>query len=303
MKNSTRHKRYLRMVSITLIAVSLMQGCSPDFLEQNTADASFEEGVLTLDYEAEIVTWQEVGDAKKATFLDKIHGMAHASHSKVHAEVYEDGTSAWRIEKLEPKHNVKVPDQTPADPSPQTKLTRIDRSGKGYFYSNTGTLLSEHDVPVQSCKELLERFKEGQNPSVAYSLVGVQGQQAVSEIITAAKANGAEVERLADGNISIRTAMPKTSFKNGRATVDEYTGVDIYNEKRRLLIGSRLYDKANKLVTEVFYGYRKANNKNKIEPSVIYQKTYTVDPVTGGAKTSVTNTYFETISAKTKIKS
>ena len=48
MKNSTPHKRYLRMVSITLIAVSLTQGCSPDFLESDPGRSNPEEGVLTM---------------------------------------------------------------------------------------------------------------------------------------------------------------------------------------------------------------------------------------------------------------
>lgn len=283
-----------------LSGIVLFEACSPDFLESDPVNAPMNEGVLSLDYEAEIITWQEVGDATEASFIDKIHGMAHAMRSKVQAEIYDDGSSAWRIEKLEPHHNVKVPDQTPPDPTPQTKVTRIDRNGKGYFYSSTGTLLNKHDVPVQSFTGLLERFKKSRNPDIAYSIVGVQSQQQVSQVITTARANGAEVYDLGNGNVSIRSAVPQTAFKNGRGSTTNFKGVDIYNEKVGILVGSRLYDEANMLLSETFYAYRKANNKNKIEPEVIYQKTFNKDPKTGEIKTTFTNTYFASISAKTK---
>ena len=277
----------------------MVQACNPDFMVSDPANAPLNEGVLTLKYEAEVVTWQEVGDAAKATPLDKIHGMAHAARSKVHAEVYEDGTSAWQIEKLEPEHNVNVPDQTPANPMPQTKITRIDRTGKGYFYSNTGTLLNEHDVPVPSFKGVLDQLKKNGNPNAAYSMIGVKSKQQVAEALAIAKQNGADVHDLGDGNISIRNTRPQTTFKNGRGQTDHYKGVDIYNEKVGILVGSRIYDESDVLLSETFYAYRKADNKNGIEPEVIYQKTYNKDTKTGEVKTGISNTYFASISAKT----
>jgi hypothetical protein len=308
---NTRLRRYNRFTIPFNVAfvIAITQSCSPDFLDQNGVDAMFEEGTLTLDYEAEIVGWQETGDITKASIPDKIYGMAHAARSKVHAELYEDGTSAWRIEKLEPEHNVSVPDQTPPNPMPQTKITRIDRNGKGYFYSNTGTLLHEHDVPVQSCKELLARFARSKNPDIAYALAGVKGQQPIADIVTAAKADGATVQNMGGDIISISKIIPQTTFKNGRGSTTTYKGVDLYNEKVGILVGSELYDESEMLLSETFYVYRKNDDKQKenkagkkvtIEPEVIYQKTYNKNPKTGERKVSITNTYFKTISAKTK---
>ena len=132
MKNSLRLIPRLLLIWGLVLNAAFWQACSPGFLESDPANAPLTEGILTLEYEAEVLTWQEAGDPAKTSPLDKIHGMAHAVRSKVHAEVYEDGTSAWRIEKMEPQYNVKIPDQTPPDPTPQTKITRIDRTGNWY---------------------------------------------------------------------------------------------------------------------------------------------------------------------------
>lgn len=144
MKNSTRHKRYLRMVSITLIAVSLTQGCSPDFLESDPGRSNPEEGVLTMSYEAEMLTYQPIGSDEKAPVIDRIGAMAKSARTRISVQIYEDGTSDWTMEKLTPKRNTLMKDLTPPNPMPQTQKTRILRSGTGYFYDAQGGQPAPH---------------------------------------------------------------------------------------------------------------------------------------------------------------
>lgn len=294
-------KRIGLLVALPLLLLS-MQACQEFLTEGSLADATPEKGLISLRYEAEILTYQELGDAGKATALDKISAMAKAVRSKISVEIYEDGTSDWRLEKMTPKHDVRVNDQTPPNPMPQTKVTRLSRSGRGYFYGSDGALLKEHDIPSQSFSELVSRVRE--DPSAAYSVIGVTSKQQVAQLMANAQRDGAIIEQLGDGNITVSSSVFKATAR-ARGPVANYKSVNIINPNLGVLVGSKLYDDKDQLVNQVFYQYKLGDDKNKdkqlknkkLTPEALYQKTWITNDKTGKTRVTVTNTYFDNVSA------
>ena len=149
MKNKLQ-KRIFFAVPLLLLMI-FTWACSEKFLNDDqkySPDEAPPQGLMEINFEAEVLSYEEV-DAKTATIMEKINAMPHALKSSISIQIYDDGTSDWRIEKLTPKHDVTVKHQTLANPDAQTKVTRINRSGMGYFYDEKGKLLHENAVPVQ----------------------------------------------------------------------------------------------------------------------------------------------------------
>lgn len=296
MKNMFVYQRIWRVVSL-LVVGSISQACNPDFLQSDAGKNTPNEGVLTMSYEAEMLTYQPLGGDGKAPTPDRIAAMAKSARTRISVEVYEDGTSDWTMETLAPKQNTLMRDLTPPDPSPQTKKTHILRDGMGYFYDAGGKLLHKDPVPVQSFTPMLVQIK--QDRTAANAIIGVKSEQEVTAMIANAKAQGGIVQDLGNGNISIRN-MVLTMNRNARGGIADMKQVDIVNGRLGIVVGSSLYDGGDQLVCQTFYKYKKENNKNKLIPETIYSKSWHVNPRTNQRVETITNTEFENIVVKTK---
>ena len=297
MKNSTRHKRYLRMVSITLIAVSLTQGCSPDFLESDPGRSNPEEGVLMMSYEAEMLTYQPIGSDEKAPVIDRIGAMAKSARTRISVQIYEDGTSDWTLEKLTPKRNTLMKDLTPPNPMPQTQKTRILRSGTGYFYDGKGNLLHTDPVPTQSFAPMLIRMK--QDPTATNAVVGVKSTQEVMALIENAKQQGSIVQELGNNVVSISSKVQPNN-RQARGGLTNFRQVDMLHKKLGIVLGSSLYNEADELVCQTFYRYKANSDKTKLLPEVIYSKQWDTNPRTNKRVETITNMQFENMVVKNK---
>lgn len=287
--------KHLRFLLVTLLPVGLMSSCTTEFLNEGSpADAKPDKGLMSIGYEIENLTYQELGDAGKATAINKIRGMAKAVRSKINIEVYEDGTSDWRLEKLTPTHDVRVNDLTPTNPMPQTKVTRISRSGRGYFYGSDGKLMKEHDIPTRSFSELVSRVR--QDPSAAYAVIGIKTKQQVAQLVADAQHNGAIIKQLGDGKLSVSSYVVKPAAKGARGPVANYRSVDIIDPNLGILVGSSLYNDKEQLVNQVFYRYKLGDDK-KLTPESLHQKYWTTNTKTGETYAIVANTYFDNVSA------
>jgi hypothetical protein len=181
---------------------------------------------------------------------------------------------------------------------PQTKITRINRNGMGYFYDNKGNLLDQHEIPMQSFLEIVSQIKS--DPSAVYSILGVKSGEKIGQMIDEAKRKGAVVQDLGNDNISIRYTLSQSSPNARIVGKENYKIVDIVNKKFNILIGSKMYDNKDNNVSETFYSY-KLEADNKLSPKAIYSANYNED-AKGKKVKNITNTYFESVSGKINTK-
>lgn len=301
MKNK-RQKRIIFAIPLLLLMV-FTWACSEKFLNDDqkySPDEAPLQGLMEINFEAEVLSYEEV-DPKTATIMEKINAMPHALRSNISIQIYEDGTSDWRIEKLIPKHDVTVKHQTFANPDPQTKVTRINRSGMGYFYDEKGKLLRENAVPVQSFSDLINKVKK--NPDEIYSTMGVKTIDNLDEYLNQVKKNGAIVKELGNNKISIVSTLGQ-NIPNARISgdkKDDYEVEDIIDKYIKMVVGAKVYLKKKKeLVSEANYTY-KLNDDKKLVPNAIYAFHYN-DDSKGKKSKSISNTYFDHVSGKINIK-
>jgi hypothetical protein len=255
---------------------------------------------MEVNFEAEVLSYEEV-DSKTATVMEQINAMPHTLRSNISIQIYEDGTSDWRMEKLTPKHNVTVKHLTPANPDPQTKVTRINRFGMGYFYDEKGKLLQEHAVTVQSFSDLITKAKK--NPDEIFSTMGLKTVGNIDSYLSDAKSRGSIIQDMGNNKISISSTLTQ-NMPNARIAgdkKDEYTIVDIIDKNIKLVVRSTMYKKnKNDLISEVNYSY-KLNDENKLIPNAMYAYHYSEDSK-GKKHKSISNTYFDHVSGKINIK-
>lgn len=244
-------------------------------------------GLIKIQFDAEVISFQEVQDTKAATDLQLIGAAPKASRSKIDLDVYEDGTSAWVIEKLEPKHNVKQEHLTPPDPSPQMQTTRIDRSGMGYFYDKEGNLLNQHTVPVQSFKQVVDEVKS--DPKAAYGVVGAPSATRLKKLLETATRNGGTVQDMGNGLTSVRMYHGAASTGAVRTTGSGPYSVDMIDTNLNLLIGSTLYDEKDETLSKAYYSY--TFEGDKAIPQAVYQELWNTE-ADGRKVKSITNTYY-----------
>jgi hypothetical protein len=252
-------------------------------------------GILKIQFDAEVLKFQQVEDPAKATGLQLIGAAPKAVRSKIDIDVYEDGSSAWVIEKVEPKHDVKEHHLTPPDPSPQTHLTRIDRSGLASFFDAGGKLLRTHQVPVQSFKQVVDEVKT--NPAAAFGAVGIPSAERLKKMLANATKNGATVQDLGKGLTSIRTKQGPQTVANPSvraATEGDYTSVDIIDTRLNLAIGSTLYNAKGETVSKAFYSY--TFKDKQATPQAVYQEIWNTE-ADGRKVKSTSNTYFYQLSS------
>jgi hypothetical protein len=89
--------RQIKMGLFILMSITTIWSCRDNLDEQLTPDDISSTGILELEYEAEVISHQELENPNSATELEKIGAVPTASRSKVSIQVYEDGTSEWRI--------------------------------------------------------------------------------------------------------------------------------------------------------------------------------------------------------------
>ena len=256
---------------------------------------------MEVNFEAEVLSYEELVDPKSATVMEQINAMPHALRSNISIQIYEDGTSDWRIEKLTPKHDVTIKDLTPPNPNPVTKVTRINRYGMGYFYDEKGKLLQEHAVPVHSFSDLINKTKK--NPDAIYSAMGMKTIEKLDQYINDAKAKGAIVQDLGNNKISIRSAISQSmpNARIGGDKKDEYDIEDTIDKNIKMIVGSKMSQKNKKdIVSETNYTY-KLNEDKKLVPSAIFASHYSEDSKGKKSKT-ISNTYFDHVSGKINIK-
>jgi hypothetical protein len=252
---------------VLTLSLEVLQGCTPERLTDSAGkspDANQSPGVVELHFEAENITFRELDKNLETNAFGKVHAMPKAIRSKIDLQIYEDGTSDWKIRKLDPKHNTKVLDLTPPNPMPQTRTTRIDRSGMGYFYGDDGKLLHKHQVPVQLFSDLVKQVRK--NPDAVYGALGVKTKQQIDEVVANAKVNGAVVKVLNSKSISVSTSVnnqPSIAIDNARVVASDYKAVDIINTDLNIVMGSSLYNKNEDLVSQVHYRY-KVNGEKKL---------------------------------------
>jgi hypothetical protein len=302
MKNK-RQKRIIFAIPLLLFIV-FMWACSEKFLNDDqkySPDEAPPQGLMEINFEAEVLSYEELSNAKTASPLEQIASMPHALRSSISIQIYEDGTSDWRIEKLTPKHNVSIKDLTPPNTNPVTKVTRINRFGMGYFYDEKGKLLQEHAVPVQSFSDLIIKTKK--NPDAIYSAMGMKTIEKLDQYISDVKNKGAIVQDLGNNKISIRSIIAQ-SMPNARVggdKKDEYDIEDIIDKNIKMIVGSKMYKKNKKdIVSETTYSYKLSEDK-KLLPNAIYAFHYSEDSK-GKKHKIVSNTYFDRVSGKINIK-
>ncbi len=301
MKNK-RQKRIIFAIPLLVLMV-FTWACSEKFLNDDqkySPDEAPPQGLMEINFEAEVLSYEEV-DSKTATIMEKINAMPHALRSSIAIQIYEDGTSDWRIEKLIPKHDVSVNHQTLANPDPQTKVTRINRSGMGYFYDEKGKLLRENAISVQSFSDLINKVKK--NPDEIYSTMGVKTIDKLDEYLNQVKKSGAIIQELGNNKISIVSTLGQ-NIPNARISgdkKDDYEVEDIIDKYIKMVVGAKVYLKKKKeLVSEANYTY-KLNNDKKLVPNAIYAFHYNEDSK-GKKSKSISNTYFDHVSGKINIK-
>lgn len=287
--------RRLPLVGTAVAGFLFLQACSTDFLASDPGGTVPEAGVISMSYEAEMYTYRTVGDAATTSDLEKIRGMAKSARSQISVQIYKDGTADWTMEKLTPKHNTTIVDQTPPNPMPQTQKTRVLRDGTGYFYGRDGKLLHTDPVPTQSFLPIIGQFER--DPTAINSVLGAKSKEQVEQMISRAKFSGGTVQDLGNGNISIRNAVASHAGQNARGEASKYKQVDVVNPGLGVVLGSSLYDEADGLVSQTFYRY-KQNADKKLMPEAIYMKAWAKDPKTGKVVETVTTTEFDNLIAK-----
>ncbi len=289
---------------LMLILMMITWACNNNFLSDDqkySPDEAPPSGLMEVNFEAEVLSYEELADAKSATIMEKINAMPHALRSKISIQIYDDGTSDWRIEKLKPKHDVIPKHLTPPNPDPQTKVTRINRMGMGYFYDEKGKLLKEHAVPVQSFSDLIIKVKK--NPDAIFSTMGLKTIGNIESYLSDAKSKGAIIQNVGKNRISISSTLTQT-VPNARISNEkneDYTVVDIIDKKINMVARSTIYDKSKgSLVSESNYLY-KLNNENRVIPSAIFAYHYSEDSK-GKKHKTISNTYFDGVSGTINIK-
>ncbi len=256
--------------------VLLLAGCHATDSVKNpkAAFAEAAPGVFKLTFEAETLTVRELANAATATSLEKIQAMPTSSKTKIKLTAYEDGTSDWYMEKLMPEKNLQVKSLSPPNDQPPVMITRIDRSGTGYFYDRNGNLLNQNNMETPSLAEIVANVK--QNPNAVFSALGVKTAWQVDKLIATAKAKGGTVTETSNGLLSIKTPVNGGSNGSNVRTASANANLsttDVFDKKAGVLLTSTLTDLAGNVLARSIYKYAK-NTGDKLVPEVIQTEVW-----------------------------
>lgn len=253
-------------------------------------------GMLRISFDAESLKFQEISDGTEATELERISAAPRADRQKIDIDIYEDGTSAWVMEKQEPKHDVAEHHLTPVDSTiKETQTTKIDRSGMASYYDNKGSLIRQNSLKIPSFSALVNEIKK--DPNAAFGVVGLPSAERLKKLLTSSLANGGSVQDLGNGLTSIRTPHEAASQFNVAAKTSgaaSYHSVDIIDTNLNLVVGSTLYDAKEEVVSKTYYAY--TFEENVAKPNAVYGEIWNTDK-NGNKVKSVSNTYFYQFSA------
>jgi hypothetical protein len=283
---------------LTLALVLLIISCSKNELNDSPTSAtkSTSPGVARISFDAEAFKLSQLADSAKASAFEKTAAAPRADRQKIDIDIYEDGTSAWVMEKQQPKNDVKEHHLTPVDTTiRETQTTRIDRAGNATYYDNTGSLIRQHKLTIPSFNTLANEIKR--DPSAAFGAVGVPSAERLKQLLSTATASGAIIQDLGNGKTSIRTTHTTPTATNAAAKTTgsgNYHSVDIIDTRLNLVLGSTLYDANEEVVSKAYYAYTFENQKAR--PKAIYSEIWNTDK-NGNKVKSISNTYFYQFSA------
>ncbi len=259
MKNKTIFKLFF------IISMLFFFSCNNDTLlfkkDKNFNSETFKNqlpGILQVSYE--VTTWTDYETPfSKLSDLDISNLNPMSEKQKITMQLSESGEVSLTIDKLNFKNKIKIPNNTPANDIPEIVRTEII-GNTAYFYDKSKKLKgSEHiEIPnqiklVEKIKKLRDKFSE---EDINEALATMQGQffaDNTEEFIKNASENGAEIQELEDGYITVR--MPLKDMGQNLETVL------LINKNINKLVGNRIYNEKNELLQTVYYGY----NKGKIQ--------------------------------------
>ena len=197
--------------------------------------------------------------------------MMNPSNEKQHVamQLLANGQMNITIDVIDFKEKIKIEHKTLPDDTPAIVKTEIVGNSIR-FYDKDGNLLSQENFDFPNQMDKVEKIQElGNNYSVEdinSTLATMQGQQYISnleEYIANAAENGATILEQGENYVTIRT-----SFKHIDPRMEE-DAVLLIDKSINKMVGSRIYDKDNKLLQSIFYGYKKGEvqslNAIKIE--------------------------------------
>lgn len=250
-------------------------------------------GLFTLNFEVEHLLLPGSRNADNIPTYEQILSMPFADKNKINVTVYEDGTSAWRIEKTTPVIDLTVQHETPPGTEPKAVTTVIDRAGMGYYYGKNNKLLFQQMADMPSFLPFVNDIDERVS---SLSMMGVLGAEHLKTLLAHIQAKGAVLQHLDNGIVSVRTEAEKPVSPAYRTdeTSSSYTTVQLFNEDLGLYLGGTVYD-GQTILCQTFYSYT-LNGQQQLVPYIIHTETWSSNPQTGERIKSASETYFTNVS-------
>jgi len=255
----------LKLIEFTslFIMTLLLLSCNKDFKEILDKEGSKTElstrnsnAIMELSF---VMQTSKTFETPPFELSDLDLSMMNPSNEKQHVEMQllANGQMNIIIETVDFPEKIVIDHQTLPDNTPAIVKTEIVGNAIS-FYDKNGNLLSQENFDFPNQIEKVRKIQElGNNYSVEEinsTLATMQGQQYISnleEYIENAAANGAQIVEQGENYVTIRT-----SFKHIDPRMEEET-VMLIDKRINKMVGSRIYDKSNKLLQSIFYGYKK----------------------------------------------
>jgi hypothetical protein len=147
------------------------------------------------------------------------------------------------------------------------------------------------DIP--SYKDVVAGIKEGYSP--VFAVMGMPAAQRMETLLTQARKDGAIIQHLADGIVSVRTeagkGMPGPAARNSQTL--PLSMVQLFSEKSGLLVGATLYD-GQTVANQVFYSFS-YNEQKQLVPYRIHSETWETHPVSGERVKTESQVHFSNV--------
>lgn len=279
--------RRMALCALGLLALAACRKDRENAPGLNNPDLAFE-----VRYETEAVSRQEIVGAAggKPDFMDENRAAPIASRSSTVITVFKDGSSEWVIRQLIPHAQIpSVRREVPADDSRKKVETRISRSGLSSHYDKDGGLIRTVQMEPVSFKQEVDALRSKGKTDASARILNLNMD--TDALLAQARQQGAVVNTLGNGLMSIRTASAKNSSARttGGSNLSE---VSIFNPTLKLILGSTVYDNDEK-VAEIFYKYKLETGKDP-QVEVIHQKTYRTME-SGKQVVTITNTTIDNL--------
>ncbi len=243
--------------------IILITSCR-NILEQATSitDEFTIDVIKTVSYEVESVTTRltkKKGDVKE---IDQIRAMPSISREGVRYGIDKYGATEIFIDILTPEQKLPADDMPPNTFVEATHIHIVH--GIGSFYDNSRNLLYSHPM-------------NGTNMPEIEQLSAKKGD--VDKMLEVAKENGAIINDLGEGFISVRMSNEQfATAEANEATENTYT-VTIFNTTTNVPIGSVIYDNSDKMLFRM-YVQTEINASGNLVLKATQQEVFDVDPNT-----------------------